>query len=323
MSKLLKTYPLKIKASKLSPQEIRTLHKLIDENLPLSGISLKMKHFESVIIDEIVILMRRGMLITRTHLKNLIGVSDDLFKEIKSNVTDDDLMNLDDIDRIRVKFAHKIEITGNMLVLVLNYLRVRQFLDSIKVAYFDIDENRLVNAHVLLGSNAHDSTASNTEQSKSTDIGLSSSQIASNYSQEKPKQLESTKSIEPVPPKSEISAMQIDMPLDVWMPLQTSQKTNQTNEVKQFEAKSPVKMPAAQTKTSGIAGKKRTAPKSTFKIEYFSDSDSDGKDDNHNSDKQQQQTKRTLPQWMTTKKPTSSNANNSNSSSVVRKKSFF
>lgn len=333
MSKLLKTYPLKIKVSKFTPQEIRALHKMIDENLSLSGISIKMKRFESVIIDEIVILMRRGMLITRTHLKNLIGVSDDLFKHIKSNVTDDDLMNLDDVDRIRVRFSNKIEITGNMLVLVLNYLRVRQFLNSINVAYFDADENRLANAHVLLGSNAHDTSASSTEQSKSTEIGPSSSQIALKYSHENSKQLESAKSIESVPSNqnvqslhssshfpSEISAMQVDT---TWMPLQTSQKTNQTNEVKQFEAKSPVKIPTAQTKASGVAGKKRAAPQPTFKIEYFSDSDSDGKDDNHNSDKQQE-TKRTLPQWMTTKKPTSSNTNNNtNPSSVVRKKSFF
>lgn len=343
MSKLLKTYPLKIKVSKLSPQELRTLHQLIDENLPLSGISLRMKRFESVVIDEIVILMRRGMLITRTHLKHLMGVSDDLFKQIKSNVTDDDLMNLEDIDRIRVKFSHNIEITGNMLVLVLNYLRVRQFLGSINVAYFDIDENRLVNGHVLLGSNAHDTTASNSEHSKSTEIVPSASQIVSKYSHENLKQLESAKSIGSVPSnqngqfsysssyyQTENSAMQVDNndekskiePVP-FKPLQTSQKSNQTDEVKQFEAKSPVKMPTAQTKAPGAAVRKRAAPKPTPKIEYLSDSDSDGKDDNHNSDKQQQQTKRTLPQWMTTKKPTSSNANNTNASSAVRKKSFF
>lgn len=336
MSKLLKTYPLKIKTTKLSSQEAHQLHKLIDENLPLSGISMRMNRFESVIIDEIVILMRRGMLITKTHLKHLVGASDDLFKHIKSTVTDDDLINLDDIDRIRVKFSNNILITGNMLTLVLNYLRVRQFLDSINLAYFDIDENRLVNGHVLLGSNAIETNASNSEQvdekEKSTEVGPSSSRDVLKYSYENSKQMESSKSKESVSHwQLENNDMQVD---DEWMnqvdesvtfkPLQLSQKPNQTNDIKQFEAKSPVKMPTAQTKASGVAGKKRAAPKPTLKIEYFSDSDSDGKDDNHNSDKQPQQTKRTLPQWMTTKKPTGSNVNsNTNQSSAVRKKSFF
>lgn len=47
-----------------------------------------------------------------------------------------------------------------MLVLVLNYMRVRQFLDSIKVPYFDIDANRLVNGYVLLESKATSSVSS-------------------------------------------------------------------------------------------------------------------------------------------------------------------
>lgn len=344
LSKLMKKYPLKIKESKLTSQEIRQLHKLIDENMPLSGISIRMKRFESVIIDEIVILMRRGMLITKTHLENLVGATDELFNQIKSNVTDDDLTELNNIDHIRVKFSQNIEITGNMLVLVLNYLRVRQFLDSINVAYFDVGENRLVNGNVLLGSKAIDTNSEQIKKSdKSLEIGSSSSQGLLKYSYENSKQMECSKVTESVSsnqngttchssthPKPGNSLMQVDnndsepkIESFAFKPLQTSQKTNQSNDIKpNIEVKSSVQVPSTQNNASGIVNNKRAAPKSTFKIQYLSDSDSDGKDDNDNDDKQPKQTKRTLSQWMTTKKPTSSN-NNTNQSSAVPKRTFF
>lgn len=348
MGALLKTYPLKVKESKLSPNEVRQLYKLIDEHHPLSGISMRMKKFESMIIDEIVILIRRGSFITKAHLEHLVGATDDLFKQIKFNIGADDLTNLDDIAIIRTKFSHNILITENMLVLVLNYLRVRQFLDSINLPYFDIDENRLMNGTVLLGSNAIETSASNTDNNgKSTEIGTTSSRNLSKYSYENMKQLQKIDITEPVSTNQNShttnssssqsvlysSAMEMECDNDLLMliPLDASQKTNQTDDIKQFAANTSIKPTVADVKSTGSIVKKRAAPKSKMKIQYLSGSDSDDSDNNHNNTngghgkqtKQPNQAKRTLPQWMTTKKSTSSNGNATNQTNASQKRPFL
>lgn len=337
MYKLLKKYPLKTKDSKLTPIATRQLQKLIyEKNLSLSTIAMQMNRFDTVIIDEIVIMIRSGLPIRKKHLNHLVGVTDELLDHIKSNITDYDFANLDDIPSILSKFTQIPQITEKMLTLVMHYLKVRQFLESINVPFFDIDDNRLVNGRALLGSKSIDKDDSNVDQSNVSKVELpmevdSSSSQAYLQNSQKEQFVENAKSSGSVT-SSQNSQSSWNLQLseeDSFLtqvmddienktnskPLQASQKTNQNNNIKQFEPIPPSKMYAqteTTTKTSNrVAGKKRTAVQ---KVQYLSDSDDD------DDDKKPPQTKRVLPQWLTTKKPATTNASQSN---VTRKKSFF
>lgn len=337
MSKLLKTYPLKTKSSQLPPQETRQFHRLIRDNQSLKSICQQMRRTELEIIDEIVILIRTGFVITKTHLEYLVGITDEILKYLKSNLTDEDFMNLDNIGEVKAKFPTNPQITEQMLALVLNYLKIRQFLRSINIPFFDVDENQLVNGSVLLGSKTIekiklgvDSTPQETEVGKTFDSNHSSQRptgaIPSTQNSQTSHMLDLLGEDE-----DDFAAAVADIESCIEStkikPLQTSQTTNQKPEIKKFEAKNPMKMPAIQTKiTTTTMAKKRNAPTSKYRVQYDSDSDSDASADaNANADaadyNQEPQNKRALPEWLTTKRSTTTTS--SGQPNAVRKKSFL
>lgn len=321
LSKLLKMFPLKKNQSKLSSQETRQFIKLIRENQSLTVICKQMNRSEPEIVDEIVILIRSGFLITKTHLAHLVGANDEILKYLKSNVTDEDILNSDNISEVKAKFDTNPHITEQMLILVLNYLKVRQFLCSIKVPYFDVDENQLINGSALLelktvvkvNSQPYTQSQPKRENSQGSQK-LNGSSSSSQKNQSTPiadllgeDEDDFAAAIADYDSKTELKAK----------PLQSSQKPNQNIELKAFEVKQPAKMPVAQTKATATATRKRTAASSKYEIKYYSDSDSDSADNSQDPPK-----KRPLPQWMTTKKTTTTTTTNGQSNSI-RKKNFF
>ncbi|XP_031625025.1 Werner syndrome ATP-dependent helicase-like [Contarinia nasturtii] len=335
LSKLLKTYPLKTKQSQLSPQETRHLHKLIRNNHALTDICKQINRTEPELIDEIVILIRTGFQVTKGHLAPLIGASDEILRYLKDNVTNEDFLNLDNVSEVKAKFSTNPHITEPMLMLVLNYLKVRQFLQSISVPYFDVDENRLVNGHTLLGSktiaasqsqqNSQNETLSNASGSGHTpsDLDLSNQHDQSSMVLDLLEEDEDdfAAAIASFDSATEIMAAK---------PLHASQKVNQHQEIKKFEAKQPTKMPSAHSKipetktetTTTTASTKRPKatlkkrPAATYAIQYLSDSDSD----EPKADEQEPQKKRVMPQWLTSKRSTTTN---SKPNPVQKKSSFF
>lgn len=333
MSKLLKTYPLKTKSSQLPPQEARQFHRLIRDNQSLKSICQQMRRSELEIIDEIIILIRTGFVITKTHLEYLVGVTDEILRYLKSNLTDEDFMNLDNIGGVKAKFSTNPHITEQMLALVLNYLKVRQFLRSINIPFFDVDENQLVNGGVLLGSKTIekiklgvDSTPQETEVGKTFNSNQSSQRPTGAISSTQNSQTSHMFDLLGEDEDDFAAAVaNIDSCLET-IPLQTSQTTNQKPEIQKFEAKNPTKMPAIQTKITKTMAKKRSAPTSKYRVQYDSDSDPDASADaNVNVDaadnNQEPQNKRALPQWLTTKRSTTTTS--SGQPNAVRKKSFL
>lgn len=280
-----------------------------------------MNHTEPKIIDEIVILIRSGFLITKTHLAHLVGANDEILKYLKSNVTDEDILNSDNVSEVKAKFDTNPRITEQMLILVLNYLKVRQFLCSIKVPYFDVDENQLINGSALLESKTVVKVNSQPYQSQpkressqgSQNLNGSSSSSQNNQSTQIADLLgededDFAAAIANYDSKTELTTK----------PLQSSQKTNQIIEVKAFEVKQPAKMTVAPIfKATATAVRKRTAASSKYEVKYYSDSDSDSADNNS----QEPPNKRPLPQWLTTKKTTTTTTNGQ--SNPIRKKNFF
>lgn len=275
-----------------------------------------MNRSEAEIIEEIVISIRSGFALTSSHLIHLIGANDEILKYIKANATNEDLSNSDEISEIHAKFSENPHITEQMLILVMNYLKVRRFLNTINVPYFDIDENQLINGAALLGSKTIEKIKSTEEKRENSDQTPNGSQLdRSNGSVLSSSFSDITKEEEML---AAALADQFESQMDAQEPLKTSQKSNLSNEIKKYEAKPPVKMPAVQSKTmtSTSIAKKRTAPMSMYRVEYYSDSDSD--------DKPEPQNVRALPQWLTAKrKPNPTSASGVPVSVPVRKKSFL
>lgn len=339
LSTLLPTYLYKAPKSKLTPQEKRQLQKLLRENQSLTSISSQMSRSEREIIDEVVVLIRTGYPVTKTHLANLVGANDEIFRFLKSNLTSEDLSNVDNIASVHAKFTDNPSITEQMLVLVINYLKVRQFLRSIKVPYFDADENQLVNGSVLLESNPVDTIKVNVSQSDTNN------KIASNIAHDDCEESGSQSLAGFVSLIQDGQSSQVSNLLDededdfaalvahydsktdttAAKPLQNSQKPNQSIDVKKFEAKPVTKMPSNGTTNAGKASttsKKRTIAASKYAIQYCSDSDSDS-NDQQTVDSAEPQAKRALPQWMSAKRSTNDKKHTNSQSVVVRKKSFF
>lgn len=128
----------------------KRLRELIDSKKSVPQIAQTVGLTDDAVISEIVILLRSGHNITKTHLAHLVGVDEGIFNHIKTLAGPSDLNGLDDIDKIKAKFCTNTKITGHMLQLALNYLRVRQFLEWTKTPYFDPDEDKLINAKLLL-----------------------------------------------------------------------------------------------------------------------------------------------------------------------------
>lgn len=152
IDKIIKRCPLKCGKSILSSEMQTRLRELIDSKTSLPHIAQAIGLIDDAVIIEIVILLRSGYSITKNHLMHLVGVDDSIFNHITTLAAPGDFHCLDAIDTIKAKFCTNTKITEHMLVLVLNYLKVRQYLKLTNVPYFDPDENKLMNAKALIGN---------------------------------------------------------------------------------------------------------------------------------------------------------------------------
>lgn len=141
---------MKCGKSILSSEMQTRLRELINKNSSLPQIAQATGLRDDAALAEIVILLRSGHSITKNHLMHLVGVDDGMFNHIATLAEPTDFHSLDAIDKIKAKFCANTKITEHMLVLVLNYLRVRQYLKLANIPYFDPDEDKLVNAESLL-----------------------------------------------------------------------------------------------------------------------------------------------------------------------------
>lgn len=155
---------MKCGKSILSSEMQQRLRELIDSNHSLAQITQATGLREDAAVAESIILLRSGYNITKSHLMHLVGVDDGIFSHIKALAVPEDFHLLDSIDRIKRKFCVNTKITDHMLVLVLNYLKVRQYLKMANMPYFDPDEDKLMNAEIFLrktiGKIAFDAVAS-------------------------------------------------------------------------------------------------------------------------------------------------------------------
>lgn len=292
LSQILQKFPLRVKTSKLTPVTHSKLQKFINEKNSLANIQKELSLSEADAIDEIIILIRSGCPIQRHHFFHLVGVDDGMFTFIKDQANNENLSNLDNLDEFKGKFCEKTKITETMLILVLNYLKVRQLMETMKVPYFDIDENKLMNGKALLDTEITGFSNSQYEQKKNevkegANINLKKFEFKTNINKDK---IESK--------------------------IETSQKPNQTQtmtDVKKFQYKEVKQLP---TNTEGLVKKsistaqKRSTVKAALKIDYFNSSDSDD----------EPETKRTVPQWITVSK--SSSRNSSQPSGISKKATF-
>lgn len=285
-----------MKTSKLTPVTHSKLQKFINEKNSLRIIQKELNLSEAELVDEIIILIRTGCPIQRHHLFHLVGVDDGMFTFIKDQTTDEDLSNFDNLDQIKGKFCENTKITETMLILVLNYIKVRQLMETMKVPYFDIDENKLMNGKALLDTEI---------------TGFSNSQC-----EEKTNEEGGEIDLKKFEFKPNINKDKIESDIETSKTLQTSQKTNQSKtvtDVKKFEYN---EMKQVLTKTEGSMVKsismaqKRSTVKSALKIEYINSSDSDD----------EPESKRTVPQWVTVNK--SSNRNSSRPGGISKKSSL-
>lgn len=141
---------MKCGKSILSSEMQQRLRTLIDSHTSLARIAQVTGLRDDAAVAEIIILLRSGYHITKIHLMHLVGVDDGIFSHIKALAAPADFHLLDSIDRIKAKFCANTKITDQMLVLVLNYLRVRQYLKMANMPYFDPDEDKLMNAEIFL-----------------------------------------------------------------------------------------------------------------------------------------------------------------------------
>lgn len=297
LSKILRQFPLRVKTSKLTPVTQSKLQKLINEKKSLEIIQNDLDLSEADAIDEIIILMRTGCPIQKHHLFHLVGVDDGMFTFIKDRATEDDLSNLDNLNEIKAKCCETTKITEPMLRLVLNYLKIRQLMETMNVPYFDIDENKLMNGNTLLDAEIKQFSDSQCE-GKSNDV--------------KEKEKMDLKEFE-----FKASIIMGDKNnTESSKPLQTSQKPNQTHTVtdlKKFECKEVKQLP---TKTDSLVRKptstaqKRATLKPASVVKYLDSSDSDD----------EPEAKRTVPQWVTVNK--SSSRNSSQPLGLSKKASF-
>lgn len=287
-----------MKTSKLTSVTHSKLQLFINEKKSLGFIQKELGLSEAESIDEIIILIRTGCPIQRHHLFHLVGVDDGMFTFIKDQATDEDLSNLDNLDEVKTKFCENTKITETMLMLVLNYMKVRQLMETMKVPYFDIDENKLMNGKALLDTEI---------------TGFSNSQCEDKTNEVQEGGKIDMKEFEF---KTNINKDKMEIEIETSKPLQTSQKPNQTQtatQVKKFEYKEIKKLP---TKTESLMPKsistaqKRPTVKAASKIEYMNSSDSDD----------EPEAKRTVPQWVTVNK--SSSRNSSQPSGISKKASF-
>lgn len=146
----MKRCPLKCDKTTLSSEMQNRVRELVDDKISVVQISKATGLRDDAIIAEIIFLLRSGYCITKAHLTHLVGIDDGIFNHIKLLADSTDLHSLDEIDKLTEKFCAGTKITAHMLELVLNYLRVRQYLELTNAPYFDPDEDKLINAKMLV-----------------------------------------------------------------------------------------------------------------------------------------------------------------------------
>lgn len=259
---------------------------------------------QNEIIVEIIALIRSGFNITKVHLMHLVDATEDIFDYVKSHVTEEDFYSLDNIDEIKDKFCRKTTITEQMLTLILNYLKIRQYLKVLRIPYYDPDEKKLINANVLLGENGTlENESSGTEKTNSAGIEHNSDTSSAMLSNaidnevkvmrsncESPVEIEAHK-VQSIPSTSSITASR-------------SNVAGNTSIIARPPLKmvaSGLKRPASQTNsTSSSQATKRVTVKPVSKVVYCSDSDSD--DENSSQPPNGKQITRSLPHWLSANK---------------------
>lgn len=145
MNNLLSTHPLKKYPSQLLAQDRLQLLKRIDSLQSLKDIQQEFDLPHSALIEETANFMRLGFSVSKLHLFHLVQVNDEMLAFIRDKTTNDDLDKLNNIKEIRGKYCDHSKITDQMLQLTLHYLKIRQFLNLIKIPYFDVDSNQFNN----------------------------------------------------------------------------------------------------------------------------------------------------------------------------------
>lgn len=303
MNKLLSTFPLKKYPTQLSVQDRLKLLKHIEHHQSFENIQQESNIPESVLINEIVNFFRLGFTISKVHLFDLVHVDKASLTFIKENATDDDLNQLDDIGAIRGKFCDHTKITDRMLLLTLQYLKVRKFLTIIKVPFFDVDFNQFNNVEYLIKEKEIVSVSSSTTALSAIDR-LSSIPITPATSQF------SIADTDKLRPSTSSSIAKFE-----YKPLsdkKISSESNIQNRQQDKPATKPAPPPKSLSSTGWIETKpsKRLAVKTTSKVKYLSDSD-DGTDEPADKRRATQPTnvQRKLPQWISTKSSVDSKSN--------------
>lgn len=241
-------------------------------------------------MNEIVNFLRLGFALTKVHLFHLVHIDGQNLAFIKENATDNDLNQLDDIAAIRGKFCDHTKITDRMLILSLQYLKVRNFLKIIKVPFFDVDWNEFVNVEYLIKEkepvsfsspsmmSAIDRLSSVTMTSTVPQFSIANSELLT----------PSTSSIS----NEKIHAFEYKPLSDNKIPSQPSKQSQPANPVKSLQSTGWI-----ETKPS-----KRMAVKSTSKVQYLSDSDDEmNAPAEKRKSSQPTNAQRALPQWISTK----------------------
>lgn len=272
LSKQIRKFPFRNKTSKLTPTSQPKFQRRLNEKCSTATLQKEFNLTEEETIDEIIILIRSGCAIQKSHLFHLAGVDDAIFEFIKNEASDEDLASLDNLNEIKSKFCENTQITVQMLSLVLNYLKVRQLMKSMNVPYFDIDENRLINGKALLDSKyTFDSVNAKPGDIKNENIGRGEGSSST------------------VKAESSKTTMEIS---------QNVCQSNVFEEVKRFEVKPP---PLLSTKENNNPLKQTTlkavTTKRGSKLKYIDSSDSDGEA------APAPPPKRVLPGWLRSKKP--------------------
>lgn len=313
MENILKKFPMKMPKSVCPITVQQKIKELIAANKSMNDIVNAICLTPNKITIEIVILMRSGHNITKTHLSHLVGAHHDLFNKIKDRVAVTGFQSLDNLNRIKENFTDIDGITEHMLALVLNYLKVRHYFGLLDIPYFEREECELINAKVLLGKNIiqHSDTELSSGLKNETLVSISNEsqnyQMASTSNFVNRKEEPANEIEDSIQFSQYIGDEPIDDIFDKWEDNQSDTKEN--NELHAVTKTSDSSIPIL--KSSKLNKPKRATAKSVSRIVYCSDSESD--DEQH-----KEPTKRAIPQWMSKAKGNTNNKNESSNSNVKR-----
>lgn len=304
MNNLLSTHPLKKYPSQLIPADRLQLLKRIDSLQSLKDIQQEFDLPHSVLIEETANFMRLGFSVSKLHLFHLVRVNDEILAFIRDKTTSDDLDKLNAIEEIRGKYCDHSKITDEMLQLTLHYLKVRQFLNLIKIPYFDVDTNQFNNVESLISETIIANVQSTPKQMSTID------RLAMIPSASTTIQTSTSKSARSAQSSSDVTLHNNDKKEDK----SSEQSKNDSKQPKKSvshlssinpgrnlhdSAKHATIKPTGWIQTKPL---KRLVVTSTSKTKYLSDSDDEvDKLDAKRKNVQSKGSQQTLPQWISTK----------------------